>query len=187
MLDVIEDIRNEFKIKITDKLENEVISFLNTNGGNIFIGVNDKGEIVGLTGNIDLLQRTIKDRLKDNIMPSIIGLYDVIVLAYNDKKYIKIVVARGSERPYYLSGMGMTSDSCFIRVGCSIQSMSNDMIINEFNKITKNSLKNIISPKQNLTFQQLKIFYEEKGFKINDNFFKQLNFYTKYFGTIIKC
>ena len=179
MLDVIEDIRNEFKIKITDKLENEVISFLNTNGGNIFIGVNDKGEIVGLTGNIDLLQRTIKDRLKDNIMPSIIGLYDVIVLAYNDKKYIKIVVARGSERPYYLSGMGMTPDSCFIRVGCSIQSMSNDMIINEFNKRTKNSLKNIISPKQNLTFQQLKIFYEEKGFKINDNFLKQLDFYTK--------
>lgn len=152
MLDVIENIRNEFKIKITDKLENEVISFLNTNGGNIFIVVNDKGEIVGLTGNIYLLQRTIKDRLKDNIMPSIIGLYDVIVLAYNDKKYIKIVVARGSERPYYLSGMGMTPDSCFIRVGCSIQSMSNDMIINEFNKITKNSLKKYYFTKTKFDF-----------------------------------
>ena len=31
MLDVIEDVRNEFKIKLTDKFEEEVISFLNTN------------------------------------------------------------------------------------------------------------------------------------------------------------
>jgi len=68
MVEVIEDVRNEFKVKVTDKLENEVISFLNTNGGNIYIGVNDKGEVVGIKGNIDLLQRTIKDRLKDNIM-----------------------------------------------------------------------------------------------------------------------
>lgn len=29
MLDVIEDIRNEFKIKLTDNLEKEVIAFLN--------------------------------------------------------------------------------------------------------------------------------------------------------------
>ena len=107
MLDVIEDIRNEFKIKLTDDLEKEVIAFLNTQGGNIFIGVDDKGNVVGLNLDVDLLQRTIKDRIKDNIMPSTIGLYDVVVLDYEDKKYIKIIVARGVERPYYLKGMKM--------------------------------------------------------------------------------
>lgn len=179
MVDIIEDVRNEFKVKVTDKLENEVISFLNTNGGNIFIGVNDKGEVVGIKGNVDLLQRTIKDRLKDNIMPSIVGLYDVVLKSQEDKKYIQIVIARGNERPYYLKGMGMTPDSCFIRVGSSIQNMPSDMISNEFSKRTRNSLRNIVSPKQDLTFSQLKIYYEEKGFKINDNFLKQLNFYTE--------
>lgn len=179
MVDVIEDVRNEFKVKVTDKLENEVISFLNTNGGNIYIGVNDKGEVIGIKGNVDLLQRTIKDRLKDNIMPSIVGLYDVVLKSQEDKKYIQIVIARGNERPYYLKGMGMTPDSCFIRVGSSIQSMPSDMISNEFSKRTRNSLKNIVSPKQDLTFSQLKIYYEEKGFKINENFLKQLNFYTE--------
>lgn len=178
MLDVIEDVRNEFKIKLTDKFEEEVISFLNTNGGNIYIGVNDKGDIVGINGNIDLLQRTIKDRIKDNIMPSTLGLYDVIVSEKYNKKYIKVIIARGNERPYYLKGMGMTPDSCFIRVGSSIQSMSNEMINNEFSKRTRNSLKNIVSPKQDLTFSQLKIYYEEKGFSINNNFLKQLNLYT---------
>ena len=180
MLDVIEDVRNECKIKLTDKFEEEVISFLNTNGGNIYIGVNDKGDIIGINGNIDLLQRTIKDRIKDNIMPSTLGLYDVIVLEKDNKKYIKVIIAKGSERPYYLKGMGMTPDSCFIRVGSSIQSMPKEMINNEFSKRTRNSLKNIVSPKQDLTFSQLKIYYEEKGFSINNNFLKQLDLYTDY-------
>ena len=180
MLDVIEDVRNEFKIKLTDKFEEEVISFLNTNGGNIYIGVNDKGDIIGINGNIDLLQRTIKDRIKDNIMPSTLGLYDVIVLEKDNKKYIRVIIAKGSERPYYLKGMGMTPDSCFIRVASSIQSMPKEMITNEFSKRTRNSLKNIVSPKQDLTFSQLKIYYEEKGFSINNNFLKQLDLYTDY-------
>ena len=178
MLDVIEDVRNEFKVKLTDKFEEEVISFLNTNGGSIYIGVNDKGEIVGINGNIDLLQRTIKDRIKDNIMPSTLGLYDVVVLVENNKKYIKIIIARGSDDPYYIKGMGMTPDSCFIRVGSSIQSMPFDMINNRINKRTRTSLRNIVSPKQDLTFSQLKIYYEEKGFNINNNFLKQLDLYT---------
>ena len=70
MLGLLEDKRNEFKIKLTETLEKEVIAFLNTEGGNIFIGIDDKGNINGITGNIDLLQRVIKDRIKDNIMPS---------------------------------------------------------------------------------------------------------------------
>ena len=178
MLDVIEDARNEFKVKLTDKFEEEVISFLNTNGGNIYIGINDKGDIVGINGKIDLLQRTIKDRIKDNIMPSTLGLYDVVTLEENGKKYIKVIIAHGSEGPYYIKGMGMTPDSCFIRVGSSIQSMPYDMINNRVNKRTRTSLRNIVSPKQNLTFSQLKIYYEEKGFNINNNFLKQLDLYT---------
>ncbi len=178
MVGAVEDVRNEFKIKLTDKFEEEVIAFLNTNGGNIFLGIDDKGIIIGVKGNIDLLQRTIKDRIKNNIMPSTLGLFDVAVLEKDNKKYIKVIVARGNERPYYLKGMGMTPDSCFIRVGSSIQSMPSDMINNEFSKRTRNSLKNIISPKQDLSFSQLKIYYEEKGFLINDNFLNQLELYT---------
>ena len=47
MLGLLEDKRNEFKIKLTDTLEKEVIAFLNTDGGNIFIGIDDKGNING--------------------------------------------------------------------------------------------------------------------------------------------
>ena len=179
MIDVLEDTRNEFKVKLNDRFEEEVIAFLNSNGGNIYIGINDKSEIIGIKKDIDLLQRIIKDRIKDNICPSTLGLYDVIVEEKDGKQYIKIVIARGNERPYYIKGMGMTPDSCFIRIGSSIQKMSHEMIQNEFNKRTKNSLKNIISPNQKLTFEQLKIYYQEKHYKINDNFLKQLELFTE--------
>lgn len=177
MLNIIEDKRNEFKVKLTDDFEKEVIAFLNTDGGNIFIGVDDKGNITGNLGNVDLLQRTVKDRIRDNISPSTLGLFDVIVNSLNDKNYIQVIVAKGSEQPYYIKGMGMTPDSCFIRVGSSVQSMTTQNILNLFSRRTRNSLKNIKSPKQDLEFKVLKIYYEEKGFEINNNFLRKLDFY----------
>ena len=120
MIETIENSRIEFKIKLVDDLEESVIGFLNSkDGGIIYLGVNDDGKVVGLNNNLDLLQRKIKDRIISNIEPSVLGLFDLEVLESDNKKYLKITVARGLEKPYYLKGMGMTPDSCFIRVGSS--------------------------------------------------------------------
>ena len=177
MIELLEDKRTEFKIKLTDNIEKEVIAFLNTDGGNIFIGVDDKGKIQGNLGDLDLLQRTIKDRIKDNIMPSTLGLFDVVINEVEGKRYIQIIVAKGNERPYYLRGMGMTPDSCFIRVGSAVESMSSEVILNLFSKRARYSLKNIKSPKQDLEFKTLKIYYQENGYEVNENFLKKLDLY----------
>lgn len=179
MVGTIEDSRTEFKIKLVDDLEETVIGFLNSkDGGNIYIGVDDNGNVTGLKNNIDLLQRQIKDRIISNIEPSALGLFDIEVLEEDNKKYLNIIIARGLEKPYHLKGMGMTSDSCFIRVGSSNEKMDEHLINKLFRERTKNSLKNIISPKQDLTFRDLKIYYTEKGFDVGDNFEKQLDFFT---------
>lgn len=180
MLDVIEDCRNEFKIKLPDNLEETVIGFLNSkDGGNIYIGVDDNGEVVGLKNNLDLLQRKIKDLIVSNIEPSVLGLFDIEVLERNNKKYIHITVAKGIERPYHIKGMGMTPDSCFIRVGSSNEKMTTTLINKMFRSRTKESLKNIVSPIQDLTFRELKMYYIEKGFDVGDNFERQLDFYNE--------
>ena len=179
MIETIENSRIEFKIKLVDDLEESVIGFLNSkDGGIIYLGVNDDGKVVGLNNNLDLLQRKIKDRIISNIKPSVLGLFDLEVLESDNKKYLKITVARGLEKPYYLKGMGMTPDSCFIRVGSSNEKMNNHLINKLFRERTKNSIKNIISPNQELTFTELKIYYKEKGFDVGDNFEKQLGFFT---------
>lgn len=44
-----ENSRTEFKIKLVDDLEETVIGFLNSkDGGNVYIGVDDNGNIIGL-------------------------------------------------------------------------------------------------------------------------------------------
>lgn len=174
MIDVIEDVRNEFKEILNDKLEKEVISFLTASGGNIYIGVKDNGEVIGVD-DIDKTQLIIKDRLKNNIMPSTLGLFDIEVKKCNNKKYIHIIVASGNEKPYYLKKKGMTPEGCFIRIGSSCESLNEKQIEELYSKRTKISLTNIVSPNQNLTFSQLKIYYEEIGYIINDNFLKQLD------------
>ena len=125
MIETIENSRVEFKVKLVDDLEETIIGFLNSkDGGIIYLGVKDDGEIVGLNNNLDLLQRKIKDRIISNIEPSTLGLFDIEILRDNNKNYLKLTIARGLEKPYHLKGMGMTPDSCFIRVGSSNERMN---------------------------------------------------------------
>ena len=57
----------------------------------------------------------------------------------------------------------MTPEGCYMRIGSSVENMPNNHIIDLFSKRTRNSLRNIISPRQDLSFSQLKIFYQEKN------------------------
>lgn len=128
---------------------------------------------------MDLLQRKVKDKIISSVEPSVLGLFDLEVLEKDDKKYLKITIAKGYDTPYHIKGMGMTPDSCFIRVGSSNERMDEHLINKMFRERTKDSLKNIVSPRQDLTFTDLKIYYAEKGFDVGDNFEKQLDFFTK--------
>lgn len=179
MTGTIEDSRTEFKVKLVDDLEESVIAFLNKDGGDIYIGIDDNGNVVGLKNNMDLLQRKVKDKIISSVEPSVLGLFDLEVLEKDDKKYLKITIAKGYDTPYHIKGMGMTPDSCFIRVGSSNERMDEHLINKMFRERTKDSLKNIVSPRQDLTFTDLKIYYAEKEFDVGDNFEKQLDFFTK--------
>jgi len=91
--------RIEFKRTLNDKLEREVVGFLNyREGGVMYIGIDDDGSIFGVE-DIDEVQLKIKDRLKNNILPSSMGLFDIIVEEHKGKDIIKIIVASGPEKP----------------------------------------------------------------------------------------
>ncbi|MDR1941176.1 MAG: putative DNA binding domain-containing protein [Endomicrobium sp.] len=170
--------RIEYKLKATDKLESEVSAFLNSNeGGQIFIGIDDNGKTVGVE-NADKEQLKIIDRIKNNILPSALGLFEVITEEKDGKHILKIILSSGSEKPYYVKSKGMSEAGCFMRVGTSIQPMPSKMIDSLFQKRNKITIDRILSPRRELTFEQLKIFYEEKGLKLNSHFKTNLEFLT---------
>ena len=109
--------RIEYKRELNDNLEKEVIAFLNYHdGGVIYIGIDDSGTIVGIE-NPDAIQLVLKDKIKNNIKPSAMGLFDIILEERENKSIVKITVAGGSEKPDYLRKFGMTEKWCFIRIG----------------------------------------------------------------------
>lgn len=113
----MESNRIEYKQKLTDQLEKEVVAFLNyTGGGIIYLGIGKNGEVVGID-EADQVQLQIKDRLKNNIVPSCLGLYDVVKETREGKDLIKVIVASGQERPYYIKKYGLSEKGAFIRVG----------------------------------------------------------------------
>jgi len=179
MLQTTETHRVEFKKTLTDSLEKEVVAFLNYHeGGLIYIGVDVNGIVVGCE-NPDEYQLKIKDRLKHNISPSCLGLFEVILEIVENKYVIKIIVASGRETPYYIRKNGMSEKGCYIRIGSSSEPMSQAMIEDLFARRVRNSLSKIKSHRQDLTFEQLKIYYEEKGLKLNDKFASNLELLTE--------
>lgn len=174
----IESNRTENKEQLNEDFEQEVIAFLNyKEGGIIYVGINKDGQVVGIE-NTDLTQLQIKDRIKNNIQPSTLGLFDVTVETIDNKEVIKVIISSGTEKPYYLRKKGRTPEGCYIRVGSSKERMTERMIDDMYARRIKNTLKEIDSPRQELTFNQLKIYYEEHGLKLNDNFLQNLDLLT---------
>lgn len=170
--------RIENKERLNEDFEQEVIAFLNyREGGAIYVGINKNGQPVGID-DIDQVQLQIKDRIKHNIQPSTLGLFDVVVETIDNTDVIKVIISSGTEKPYYLRKKGRTPEGCYIRVGSSKERMTERMIDDMYSKRIKNTLKEIDSPRQELTFNQLKIYYEEHNLKLNDNFLQNLDLLT---------
>ena len=164
--------RIEYKRELTKEvdIEKEVIAFLNyREGGVIYIGIEKTGKTIGVT-DVDSDMLKLKDRIKNNILPSALGLFDIVTEEHEGKHIIKVIVAGGSEKPYFKKKYGMTEKGAFMRSGTAAEPMPQRMIDELFAKRTRNSINIIKSNRQELTFEQLKIYYEERGTRLNKNF-----------------
>ena len=109
--------RVELKADLNDKLEKEIVAFLNNReGGILYIGVDDRGKPVG-NSDIDSMQLKIADRIKNNILPSTLGLFDIVTEYMDNIPVTKIIVCSGLEKPYYIKSKGMSPNGCYMRLG----------------------------------------------------------------------
>ena len=176
---IAESNRIEFKLELTNDLEKEAVAFLNNlEGGVLYIGVEKNGHSIGVS-DIDSDMLKIKNRLKHNITPSCMGLFDLKVDGIEGVDIIKITFASGPEKPYYITKKGMCEKGVFMRVGTAAEPMPRMMIESLFSKRTRNSIGKIKSSNQNLTFNQLKIYYDGVNKKINQKFASNLELLTE--------
>lgn len=163
----------ELKEKFANSICKEIVSFLNADGGTIYIGVKDDGTIVGAT-SIDKTCRAIADIITQQIEPNPQELIKNELIFEGDKTLIAITIKKGTDPLYCQKKYGYSSVGCTIRVGTSCREMTQDQIKNRYEKkfFNKDILISSKSTFPNLSFKTLKIYYSTRGFHLDDQNFE---------------
>ena len=98
-----ENERMEYKSQLTDDIYKEVIAFTNTDGGVIYIGIDDQGNVTGID-NVDETYTRLTNGIRDAIQPDVTMFVRYVL---QENKVIRIEVGEGSYKPYYLKGKGL--------------------------------------------------------------------------------
>ena len=150
-----------------------MVAFLNTDGGQIFVGINDHGEVVGAS-EIDKTLRNISDVISSQIEPSPLELISCEIKTMEGLPVIVINIKRGSAPIYCIKKYGFSSLGCPIRVGSTCREMTQEQINNRYKMRFFNDDLLVSSPTnlRELSFLTLKNYYSAMGYKLNDNTFE---------------
>ncbi|MCQ2086844.1 MAG: putative DNA binding domain-containing protein [Bacilli bacterium] len=178
---VDEDNKIELKEILNGSLPKEIVAFLNSEGGTIYIGVNKKREIVGIE-KIDETMRQISDIITDQISPRCVEFVKQEHDTIDGKEVIKINILSGN-RLFYIKKYGLSENGCYIRVGSSCKSLTPEEIEDRFIKSLNIKEVNIIdipSARTQLSFKILKNYLISNNNHIcDDTFLENYHLLTK--------
>ena len=138
----------EFKLQVTDEIYKEVIAFANTDGGTVYIGIDDNGNAVGID-NIDETYTRITNGIRDAIQPDVTMF---IKYTLQDNKVVKITVGEGSDKPYYLKSKGLKPSGVYIIQSASSTQASLEQIRRMIRESDGDIFEDMRSIEQNLSF-----------------------------------
>lgn len=119
-----ERMTTEFKVELSSKQDNyickEVAAFATSNGGVIFIGVSDKGEIIGLD-NASKTQNRLEQLIHAHLLPT--PRIETYILHIEEKQVVVCEVESGTA-PFY-----MYDGRPYIRIGTTSARLSPEGII----------------------------------------------------------
>lgn len=168
----------ELKSQVIPDICKEVIGFANTNGGTVYIGIEDNGIIVGVDDE-DKTILQLNNMIRDSIKPDITMFvkYEAIIL--EDKKVIAIKVQRGTDRPYYLGNKGLKPAGVYVRNGTSTNPASEANIRKMIKETDGDSFENMRSLEQNLSFNATNEQFKKRNIVFNEAKMKSLGLFLK--------
>lgn len=142
--------RIEYKSQMIDDVYKEVIAFANTDGGVIYIGIDDKGNLNGID-NVDETYTRLTNGIRDAIAPDVTMFVRYLL---QDNKVIQIEVGEGSYKPYYLKSKGMKSNGVYVRQGASSVPASPDQIRRMIKDSDGDVFEEMRTVQQELSFEE---------------------------------
>lgn len=148
--------RIEYKSQMISDIYREVIAFANTDGGVIYLGIDDKGNLIGID-NVDETYTRLTNGIRDAIAPDVTMFVRYVL---QDNNVIQIEVGEGSYKPYYLKSKGMKPAGVYVRQGASSVQASPDQI----RKMIKDSDGDVFEDarclEQELTFEAARAAFQ---------------------------
>lgn len=150
----------ELKETVNIDFKKEIIAFANTNGGTIYVGIADDGEVVGVE-NIEKEMEKISNLIRDGIKPDLFAYTSIERVKYGQKEVLKVNVFRGDKRPYHLSDKGLKPSGVYVRHGISSVPASDEMIRQMLRESDGTTFDKARSMKQDLTFTFTQSLFEK--------------------------
>ena len=141
----------ELKEIVVEEIKKEIIAFANREGGKIYIGVADNGQIVGVD-NTDKTIQQISNMVRDNIKPDVTMFLYYETLEEDHKNIVVVNVQRGTNRPYYLAKKGLRPEGVYVRQGTSSVPATDTAIRMMIKETDGDSFEEMRSLNQELTF-----------------------------------
>ena len=149
----------EFKSGFTEEIYKEVIAFANTDGGVLYIGIDNDGNAVGLN-NVDDEYTRITNGIRDAILPDVTMFVKYTI---QENKVVRITISEGTNKPYYLRSKGLKPNGVYVRQGTSSVQASSEQIRQMIKDSDGDDFESMRSIEQELTFTSAAAAFERYG------------------------
>ena len=159
---ITEGYHTGFEREYSGKTLEGIVAFANSEGGTLYIGVDDDGTVVGVE-DLDEASRAAATGISDNIRPDIIPFVSVEGTRIDDRGVVEIRVHEGMNKPYFLRSKGPREGGVFIRRGPASIPASESYIYKMIRDEPNETYESSLSIRQNLTFEEAARIFSERG------------------------
>lgn len=83
-----------------------VLAFANTEGGTLYVGVDEDGTVLGLD-KAQAVANRIREDVQKSICPDLSAFVACSVIELDERPIVQVRVERGTRRPYFLSSLSL--------------------------------------------------------------------------------
>lgn len=164
----------EFKEIYVNDIKKEAVAFVNTDGGTIFIGINNNGTVSGVD-NVDEVMLQVTSALRDAIKPDIMPFVQIKPEQLESKSIVRIDIVPGTNKPYYLSEKGLKPSGVYVRRGSASQPLSDEGIREMIISTSGKTYETGRSLNQELSFVSFAKAMQERSLQTGEAQFRTLN------------
>jgi len=164
-----EDNHTELKREYTPEIKKSVVAFANSQGGRIYVGMDDTGQEYPID-DIDATLNKLTSGIRDGILPDVTYFvrYDI------EDNHILVEVGEGSNKPYFLADKGIKPTGVYVRQGASSAQASFEQI-RQMIKLTDDDIFEAErSLNQELTFEIARKEFAKQGLTLTEENMRSL-------------